>query len=254
MSAISGKNIWVIGASAGIGEALSRELARRGATLALSARNAEALERLKQDLGQGDTHQVLPLDVTDRAALEAAKDQLIARWGAIDMMIFVAGIYWPMRAFEMDEEKARQTFAVNFGGAFNATAAIIPPMLKAGAGRIVLFSSVAGFRGLPNGLAYGASKAALTHLAEVLKLDLADKGIGVQVVHPGFVRTRLTDKNEFQMPFRIEPEEAARRVAEGIESGRFEIHFPKRFTLFMKFLRILPYAAYFRMTRSLLGV
>lgn len=253
MMQISGKNIWVIGASAGIGEALSRELARRGARLALSARNAEALERLNTETGQ-QGHIVLPLDVTDRAALEAAKNQLVDQWGAIDMMVFVAGTYWPMRAYEMDEDKARQTFAVNFVGAFNATAAIIPPMLAKGAGRIVLFSSVAGFRGLPNGLAYGASKAALTHLAEVMKLDLEDKGIGVQVVHPGFVRTRLTDKNEFQMPFRIEPEEAARRVADGIESGRFEIHFPKRFTLFMKLLRILPYPLYFRMTRLLLGV
>lgn len=250
---ISGKNIWVIGASAGIGAALAEELARRGARLAVSARSGEALEKLIAGLPQ-QGHITAPLDVTDPAALEAAKNRILAAFGSIDALVFVAGVYWPMRAFDIDAEKARQTFAINFTGAFNAVATALPEMLKKQAGQIVLFSSVAGFRGLPNGLAYGASKAALTNFAETLKLDLEDKGILVQVVHPGFVRTRLTDKNEFRMPFRIEPEEAARRVANGMEGGAFEIHFPRRFTWFMKWMRALPYSLYFPLTKKLLGL
>lgn len=251
MISLAGKNIWVIGASAGIGEALAAELARRGARMALSARNQKALEGLAAKLG-GD-HLPLPLDVTDRASLEVAKDRLVKEWGGIDIMVFVAGVYTPMHAYEIDEGKAKQTFAINFNGAFNAIAATVPAMLEKKQGQLVIFSSVAGFVGLPNSLAYGASKAALTNLAETMYLELTDKNITVQVVHPGFVKTRLTDQNEFNMPFLIEVEEAARRVANGMESGKFEIHFPRRFTYFMKFLRVIPYPAYFWITRKLLG-
>ena len=250
---ISGRKIWVIGASAGIGEAVARELARQGAVLALSARNGAALEQIAVETGREGVL-TLPLDVTDRQALEAAKDRLLAAWGAIDCMVFVAGVYHPMRADAIDEAKALQTFQINFIGAFQAVAAVLPSMLKAKAGNLVLFSSVAGFRGLPNSLVYGASKAALTNFTETLKLDLAEKNIGVQVVHPGFVKTRLTDKNEFQMPFLIEADEAARCVVNGMAGDSFEIHFPKRFTCFMKFMRLLPYPAYFWLTRKLLGV
>lgn len=247
----AGRKIWLIGASAGIGEALAHELSQRGATLALSARNKEALERLGQALGGHPT--ILPFDATDRAAIEAAKNQLIKEWGSIDCMVYVAGVYTPMHAYEIDEAKANQTFTINFNGAFNALAATVPAMLEKQKGHVVIFSSVAGFIGLPNSLCYGASKAALTNMAETMYLELTDKKIKVQVVHPGFVKTRLTDQNEFKMPFLIEVKEAAKRVADGMQSNRFEIHFPRRFTYFMKFLRVLPYPAYFWITRKLLG-
>jgi short-subunit dehydrogenase len=143
---------------------------------------------------------------------------------------------------------------INYTGAVHLIEAVLPALLTQKEGHISLVSSVAGFRGLPKSLAYGPSKAALTHLAEVLYLDLKDQGIGVSVVHPGFVRTPLTSQNDFEMPALIEPEEAAQAMVDQWRKGVFELHFPKRFTLVMKLLRVLPYRIYMplasRLTRS----
>lgn len=243
---LHGKTYWLIGASAGIGEALAKELTARGAKVILSARNAETLQKLVSEIGV-DKATTLPLDVLDNAAVKKAASEIIC-----DGMVYLAGTYTPMFSYEMDEAVARQTFEINFVGAFNTIAAELPKMIAKGAGHLVLFSSVAGFRGLPNGLTYGASKAALTNLAETLYLELTPKNIRVQVVHPGFVKTRLTDKNHFEMPFCITTEEAAKATADGMERDSFEIHYPKRFTYFMKWLRILPYPVYFWITKKLL--
>ncbi len=243
------QTIWLIGASEGIGAALAERLAREAATLVLSARQAEKLEALKMRLaGQG--HRILPMDVTDERSVEAA-------WQSFgttppDMVIYNAGAYEPLSAKQFDLARTELMLDVNFRGALRMLAHVLPAMQARRSGHLVLVASVAAYRGLPKAIGYGASKAALLHLAENLRTDLEDTGICVQVVNPGFVKTRLTDKNDFSMPFLITPAQAAAEIVHGLQQGGFDIHFPKRFTLLMKLLRILPYRAYFWVLRHLL--
>lgn len=249
----AGKRVWIVGASSGIGAALARELAGRGARMAVSARDADALRTLCAQL-LGDGHRALPLDITDDEALRAAVETLMTDWGRIDAVILGAAAYEPMRAFAIDAEAGRRSLRVNVEGTFNCIAAIVPALLRNGRGQIAVIASVAGYRGLPQALVYGATKAALINMTETLRLDLADRGIKVQLVNPGFVRTPLTAKNEFPMPAIVEPEQAARCIADGMESERFEIHFPMRFTLVLKALRLLPYRLYFPLIRRITGL
>ena len=247
------RKVWIVGASSGIGMALARGLAARGARLALSARSAEALKTLAVGL-LGAGHRALPLDVLDAEAVARASQTLNEEWGGIDAVVLAAAAYTPMRAFALDLDAARTTVRVNIEGPLNCLAAVIPGMLSAGRGQIAIVASVAGYRGLPQALAYGASKAALINMAETLRLDLGERGIKVQVINPGFVRTPMTAQNEFKMPALMEPEQAARCIADGLESDRFEIHFPARFTLLLKLMRILPYRLYFPLVRRITGL
>jgi short-subunit dehydrogenase len=241
-----GKRVWLVGASSGIGAALAHELARRGAQLALSARNADKLQALNVANAL-----ILPCDATASDSLAAARDRMLAAWGAIDLVIYLAGDYVPMRADSFDLAKAEKVIEVNFLAAMRLTASVLPH-LPAGGG-IAFVASVAGYRGLPKALAYGPGKAALIHFAEVLHLDLAPKNIGVWVINPGFVATRLTAQNDFEMPALMTPEAAAIAAVDGFKAGKFEIHFPKRFTRFMKFMALLPYAWYFPLIRRTTG-
>jgi short-subunit dehydrogenase len=241
-----GRRVWLVGASAGIGAAMARELAGRGAHLALSARRAEAL----QALAIADAL-LLPCDATDAAALRAARDTLVATFGGVDLVIYLAGDYVPMRVEDFDLATAERVLAVNFNGALRLAAAVLGD-LQSGGG-IAFVASVAGYRGLPKALCYGPGKAALIHFAEVLHLDLAPKGIGVWVINPGFVATRLTAQNDFAMPALMTPEAAATAAVDGFASGKFEIHFPKRFTRVLKFLSLLPYGLYFPAIRRFTG-
>lgn len=241
-----GRRVWLVGASAGIGAALARALAQRGARLAVSGRKIDAL----QALALADAL-LLPCDVTDTASLAAAHDALISSWGGIDLVIYLAGDYVPMRADNFDLATAERVVAVNFNGAMKLAALVLPD-LKPGGG-IALVASVAGYRGLPKALCYGPGKAALIHFAECLHLDLAPQGIGVWVINPGFVATRLTAQNDFAMPALITPEQAAREIVAGFAAGRFEIHFPKRFTRAMKLLAHLPYRWSFPLIRRFTG-
>jgi len=241
-----GRRVWLVGASSGIGAALARELAGRGARLALTARNADRLAAL----GIPDAL-LLPGDATDPAILAAARATLLAAWGGVDLAIYLAGDYVPMGAGNFDLSRAEQLVAVNFNGAMRLAATVLPD-LGPGSG-IVFVASVAGYRGLPRALAYGPGKAALIHFAECLHLELAPRGIGVWLVNPGFVATRLTAGNDFHMPALIEPDEAARVLADALATGRFEIHFPRRFTGFLKFLSLLPYRWYFPLVRRFTG-
>lgn len=241
-----GKRVWLLGASAGIGAALARELAGRGARLALTARNAGALAQLAIPDAL-----CLPADVTDSAQLAVAAARLQADWGGVDLVLYLAGDYLPMRADTFDLARAEALLAVNFTGAMK-TAAQVLPMLQPGGG-IVFVASVAGYRGLPKSLAYGPGKAALIHFAECLYLDLAPRGIGVWLVNPGFVATRLTAQNDFAMPALLTAESAAKATVDALASGKFEIHYPKRFTRVLKLLSHLPYWAYFPLIRRLTG-
>ena len=241
-----GKRVWLIGASSGIGAALACELARRGARLALSARDARKLQRIAINGALP-----VPCDVTDTDSLAEARSSVLAALGGIDLVVYLAGDYVPMRADDFNLAVAEQVINVNFTAAMHVTAAVLPD-LRPGGG-IAFVASVAGYRGLPKALCYGPGKAALIHFAEVLHLDLAPKGIGVWVINPGFVATPLTAKNDFAMPALQTPEQAANATVDGFKSANFEIHFPKRFTRLMKLLAILPYRWYFPLIRRLTG-
>ena len=240
------KRVWLVGASAGIGAAVARELAKRGTRLALSARSADKLQALEI----ADAL-ILPCDATEAASLAAARERLLAQWGGVDLVVYLAGDYVPMRAEDFDLAKAEQVITVNFNGGLRLAATVLPD-LPAGGG-IAFVASVAGYRGLPRALCYGPGKAALIHFAECLHLDLAARGIGVWVVNPGFVQTRLTARNDFAMPALLTPEEAAIATVDGFASGDFEIHFPKRFTRVLKLLSLLPYRWYFPLIRRMTG-
>ena len=242
-----GKTVWLVGASSGIGLATAQALHRQGAQVVVSARQADALQRF---VDQHPGARALPLDSTDHAALQAAALSL----GRIDAVVYCAGYYRAQRATAFDLVQMQQHLQVNYVGVLHLLDAVLPVLLRQGSGHISLVASVAGYSGLPQSLAYGPTKAALINLAETLYLDLRDRGIGVSLVCPGFVKTPLTAQNEFQMPALITPEQAAAAMLAGWARGAFEIHFPKRFTLWMKALRLLPYSAYFRAVRGMTGL
>jgi short-subunit dehydrogenase len=248
----TGRRVWVVGASQGIGEAVVRALIERKAKVALSARSRERLEEIARTAGAGDTL-VLPLDITRPDEIAASWSRLRAQWGGVDLVLIVAGTHRSMRAWELSHEVARTLVEINLMGALNVLEVIVPALLAQGRGGVGVVSSVAGYRGLPTALVYGATKAALINLAETLYLDLKPRGLDVYVVNPGFVKTPLTDRNEFEMPALISAQEAAEHTLHGLQRGALEIHYPLRFTLAMKVLRVLPYWLYFRVVRAFTG-
>jgi NAD(P)-dependent dehydrogenase (short-subunit alcohol dehydrogenase family) len=247
----TGRTVWLIGASTGIGRATAELLHTRGAQVVVSARNAAALDAFERahpgSLG-------LALDATDRDAMHAAASRIVARFGRIDMAVYCAGYYKPMRATDFDLDEALLHERVNFVGALHMLDAVLPVLLKQQAGHLSVISSVAGYRGLPNSLAYGPTKAALINLAQTLYLDLQPLGIGCSVINPGFVETPLTANNAFTMPALITPEQAAQEMLKGWAAGAFEIHFPKRFTLWLKALRHVGDGFYFKAIRRVTGL
>ena len=241
-----GKRVWLVGASSGIGAALARALAERGARLALSARHRDGL----QALAIADAL-VVPCDVSAAASLAVARQAIVDAWGGIDLVVYLAGDYVPMRADNFDLALAEPVVDVNFNGAMRLAATVLGDL--AAGGGIAFVASVAGYRGLPKALAYGPGKAALIHFAECLYLDMAPRGVGVWLINPGFVATRLTAKNDFAMPALLTPEQAAAAMVDGFRSGNFEIHFPKRFTRWLKLVAHLPYRWSFSLIRRFTG-
>jgi len=244
-----GQRVWLIGASSGIGEATAKLLMQRGARLALTSRSLDALTAL----ADGNAH-VARADVTDHASLRAAFESICATLGGIDVVIINAGTHQPVRAWELDAAAAEKLVQVNLVGAMNVSALLAPYFAQSGGGRLAITASVAGYGGLPSGLVYGATKAALINFAETLYLDLAPRGVAVHLINPGFVKTPLTDLNDFKMPALIGADEAAREILAGIERGSFEIHFPKRFTRVLKLLNLLPYRLYFPLVHRITGL
>lgn len=249
----SGKRVWVIGASSGIGEACAKTLLAQGAKVALSSRRAE---RLNQIVLCGDANQslVIPLDVTNDQQVHEGYQSILAAWGGIDLLLFVSGVYTPLRADNFDIKIAEKTIDANLLGPMRAVALVTPGMLKAHSGHIAIVGSVAGYSGLPKALAYGPSKAAIINFCENLYYDLLPTGVSVHMISPGFVATEATAQNDFEMPALISAEEAAKEILAGIQKGEFDIHFPKRFSRFLKFLRILPYPIYFWVVRRFVKI
>ncbi len=236
---IAGSRIWVTGASSGIGAALARELEERGAQVAISARRKDKLD----EVADGRMH-VVPVDVTDKEAMLAAAASIRAEFGGIDVVVLNAGAWDQVRVDRWDSEVFRRHFEVNLMGLVHGVEAVLPAMLDAHAGMIVGIASVAGYRGLPNSEAYGATKAAQINLLESLRVDLRRRGVKVQTVCPGFVKTEMTERNSFPMPFIIPAERAARYIADGIAKEKAEVVFPLPMMLMMKTARLLPVAAW----------
>jgi short-subunit dehydrogenase len=239
---LRGKVVWVVGASSGIGAATASELEARGATVAISARREQELERVS--CGR---MLVVPVDVTDAAAVAAAADEVRAAHGRIDVAVLAAGWWQQMDARAWDTEVFDRHVQVNLVGTSNAIAAVLPDMLARRSGVIAGIASVAGYRGLAGAEAYGATKAAQINLLEALRVQVRRSGVRVTTVCPGFVRTELTAGNAFPMPFLMDADEAARAICDGLERGRTEIVFPLPMALLMKAARLVPVGLWARL-------
>ncbi len=242
---LRGKNIWIIGASSGIGAALAKVLNERGARLILSARSEERVRKVSENLSSETIF--LPLDITEVEQIKSA----LGKIEKLDAVIFLAATYQPGSFQNKSLEVSQAIVDVNFKGMLNVVHVVMPRLQKQGNGQLVLCGSVAGYRGLPNAQPYSATKAAIINFAESLYAENKGTGIDVKLISPGFVRTPMTDKNDFKMPMIIEPSQAAEAIANGMTRPGFEIHFPKRFTFFMKFLALLPYPLYFAIARKM---
>jgi NAD(P)-dependent dehydrogenase (short-subunit alcohol dehydrogenase family) len=237
---------WVTGASSGIGQATAIELARRGYVVVATARRAPLLQSVAQ-LARGLRGRIEPLvgDVADRAAMKAAVRRIEADFGPIALAFFNVGIFAADAADDFGADGFRQTFDINVMGTMNCLGPALQAMIGRGKGQIAINASIAGYGGLPRSAAYGASKAALINYAEGIYFALKLRGLNVQIVNPGFVRTPLTDNNTFPMPFLVTADKAARRICDGFEHGGFEITFPKRLSFAFKAINLLPYRLYF---------
>lgn len=243
---------WVTGASSGIGEHVALSLAAEGWVVLASARRAQTLEAVAgRSRGPGRIIP-LPLDVTDLTGVRAAVAAAEAAHGPMALAILNAGTYKPDAAKGLDAALFARTVDTNLMGTVNCLDALLPGMIERGKGHVVLVASVAGYRGLPRSLSYGATKAALINMAESLKMDVERYGVKTQLVCPGFIKTPLTDKNDFPMPFLMPVEKAAARMVAGLKSNRFQITFPRRFTLLLQLLRRFPDALYFMLARRTL--
>lgn len=242
------RTVWIVGASTGIGRQLALDLADTGARVAASARSVDRLNQL------ADSHQNItsfPLDVTDIGAVAAIAETIADTIGPIDLVVCSAASWQPMGAEDFDAAAANTALTVNVAGVNNVLDAVMPAMIARRAGHIAIVASVAGYRGLPRAVAYGPTKAALINLAECLRPDLARYDVGVSIINPGFVDTPMTRDNDFPMPFIMSVEAASAAIVKGLDKGRFEIAFPWRFVMLLKFARLLPYALYFWFTRNL---
>jgi short-subunit dehydrogenase len=240
---LAGRVVWVVGASAGIGAALANELADRGARVAISARRRAELEKVS-----AGRMTVVEADVTDRGSVDAAAEHVRRELGDIDVAVLNAGFWQQMDATAWDRDVFARHVEVNLLGMSNGIGAVLPRMVERGQGSVVGVASVAGYRGLAGAEAYGATKAAQINLLEGLRAAVRRKGVAVTTVCPGFVRTDLTEGNDFPMPFMVEPEDAARSICDGLERAQLEIVFPPAMALMMKTARLLPVRAWAALT------
>lgn len=238
-------NVWLIGASSGIGRSLSFELLERGANIYISSRKKELLEEIKTADSKKVT--VLPLDVLKINEIENASAQI----PKIDLVIFLAADYSPMSVENFNAELANKIIDVNLKGAINLCSVVMPRMMKEKNGHMSFVASIAGYIGLPQSSIYGSTKAGLINFCETIYNELKPYNVDVSIVNPGFVKTNLTAKNEFEMPFIMTPKEAALEMIRGYGSGSFDIVFPKTFSYFFRFMRILPYSLHLRLVKLL---
>ena len=237
----SKKRYWIVGASEGLGLALAQKLSEAGTSLILTARNEVRLKEIASSLP--NEAEVLPLDITDLNAVRRSAKTL----KNVDGYVFLAGAYWPMSAQDWDIEKATSMIDVNLIGALNTLDVILPTFMEKNSGHLVFTGSLAGYRGLPGAVGYGSSKAAIANLSETLRYDLKNTAIKVQLINPGFVKTRLTDKNKFKMPQIMTPEAAAGKMFSNMNKNNFSSSFPAPFSWLFRVSRVLPDSIYFKL-------
>lgn len=239
--------VWITGASTGIGAEVARQLAAQGITVAISARSADKLAVAASGHGNLKPY---PLDVTDAEAVTATFSAIERDLGPVDLVLAAAGTYAPVSLEDFSPRPFRIMYETNVLGVVNVLSAVLPALRRRRKGHVAWIASVAGYRGLPKAAAYGPTKAALINLAESLKPELDGDGVTVSVINPGFVKTPLTEQNDFEMPFLMEVDEAARRTIAGLAAGKFEVAYPGRFVAILKFARLLPYRIYFALIRG----
>ncbi|GGA51379.1 SDR family NAD(P)-dependent oxidoreductase [Pelagibacterium lentulum] len=244
------KTAWVLGGGSGIGAALVKELVARGWTVAISGRRTEPLQAL------AESHDARPyrLDVTDFDAVKDTVKQIAADIGKIDLVVFSVAAWEVTKPGTYDYESFRRIIDTNLLGAMRVIDPVVAQMRKQGFGEIALVASVAGYFGLPRSAAYSSGKSAMITLAETMRTELASDNISVRIVCPGFVKTDLTAKNDFPMPFLMEADKAGKRIADGLlNSKRFEIAFPTRFVLLLKLIGLMPYPIFFAIMKRLIA-
>ncbi|WP_299044553.1 SDR family NAD(P)-dependent oxidoreductase [uncultured Tateyamaria sp.] len=237
---LSGKRYWLIGAGDGLGRALAHCMSRSGVEVIVSSRSEDKLKELVAELPGKASYQTI--DIADDASVRAAAEAV----GDIDGLVLLAGVYWPFSARDWNAEQATTMADVNFTGFMRVLGQVVPHFVEKDAGHIVITSSLTGFRGLPRSIGYTASKAATMSLAECMYADLRTTGVRVQVANPGFIKTQLTDKNDFKMPFIMEPEQAAREMFELMLTDSFKKSFPTFFSLLFRGSQFLPDWLYYR--------
>jgi len=253
LNRFTGKNIWIIGAASGIGLELVKALSASGANLIVSGRNEQRLKDALDIIGQ-PASQALPLDTTQPESVARACEKISQKWKHLDYFIYNAGDFEPMESSKLtpiSAEKANKIIDVNLKGFISCLGYIIPRFVEQGYGNIAVTASVAGYFGLPKSFAYGASKAALINLAETMRLELSPININVQVINPGFVKTRLLESSNISTPFVISAEDAAEKILQKLGKDIFEIHFPARFSWPLKIMRLLRYEIFFPLVRMI---
>ena len=245
--------VWITGASSGLGRALALKMAAEGWRVAASARNQDQLQAVAALASAFPGRiEAFPLDVTDRTAVQVTVGRIVEDLGPPDVVVLNAGTHKPTPVAKLAAEDFRLLVELNLMGTLHCLEAILPSLRQRRAGKIAIVASLAGYVGLPLAGAYGMTKAGLINLAEALQPELRAEGVALQIVNPGFVRTPLTDRNPFHMPFLMEVEAAADAFYRGLQSGGFEIVFPRRFAYLLKLLRTLPYPLALAITRRLL--
>jgi len=237
------KTSWIIGGSSGIGAALALELSKNGESVCISSSNLNSLEQRAKEITKltGREIHYIEADVSCYKQLREATEEIIAKYKKIDRVIFMAGLYEPMETGHMDPALTAKIIEVNLTGAFNTVNSVLSIIRQQGFGQIALCASLSGYIGLPNAQPYASTKAALISFTETLRIDLINK-VDIKLINPGFVSTRLTDKNSFKMPGLMTPKEAAVLICKGLNSRKFEIHFPKKLSLVLKAISLLPYS------------
>ena len=243
------KVIWITGASTGIGKALAIKFSQNGWKVAISARR-EAL--LNEIVSENKNIFAFPFDVTDKDKCNSTFNLIKNKFDNIDLCVFSTGTWDPKKEKEIDVEQIENVMKINFFGTLNCIKSVESYFKTRGYGQISIVSSIAGYRGLPNSTGYGPSKSALNNLAESLYFDFKRHGVRVSLISPGFIKTPMTDKNDFKMPFLKSPEFAAEKIYNGlVNSKSFEIDFPKQLTITLKLLKILPIKLYFKIVEKM---
>jgi len=245
-----GKTVLITGASSGIGKELAIQLAAKNNRLLLIARREDLLSELVQSLPNSQDHRIYVCDVSKQEQVESVCQQIIGEGVDIDVLLLNAGVSGKFMVNNIDIDKFRNIFEVNFFGCIYFVNYLLPVLLKKNAGTIAVVSSLAGYRGMPKSAPYAASKAALSNFIESLRIDLWKTGIKCVLISPGFVVSEMTAKNRFTMPFMMATDKAVRRIIRGLEKDKPEIYFPFRISILAKISRILPYHLYARIMQN----